>query len=318
MAPFRRVAAYAPDGAVGLGLGLTSAIFRARPPLTEFEFGLCGMRPGPVSTDLGVPVLLEHGPELLASSDLILLLPGASYATAPPAPVLDALRAAHDRGATVAAHCLGVFALAATGLLDDLEVTTHWEYADQLACRFPRLRVRPEALYLDQGDIVTGAGASAGIDMCLHLIRREHGAALANSIARILVTPPHRDGGQRQFIAAPLTTGDDGDRLAGVMAWARANLDRPVSLDELAARALMSRRTFVRHFNAVTGATPYAWLLSQRLALAEELLETTGLPIEQIAARVGYRSAAVFREQFAARRGVAPRDYRKTFDRTAS
>jgi transcriptional regulator GlxA family with amidase domain len=218
----------------------------------------------------------------------------------------------------VAAHCLGVFALAATGLLDDLEVTTHWEYADQLASRFPRLRVRPEALYLDQGDIVTGAGASAGIDMCLHLIRRDHGAALANSIARILVTPPHRDGGQRQFIAAPLTTGDDGDRLAEVMAWARANLDRSVSLDELAGRALMSRRTFVRQFNAVTGATPYAWLLSQRLALAEELLETTGLPIEQIAARVGYRSAAVFREQFAARRGVAPRDYRKMFDRTAS
>jgi len=211
-----------------------------------------------------------------------------------------------------------VFALAATGLLDDLEVTTHWEYADQLASWFPRLRVRPEALYLDQGDIVTGAGASAGIDMCLHLIRREHGAALANSIARILVTPPHRDGGQRQFIAAPLTAGDDGDRLAEVMAWARANLDRPVSLDELAARALMSRRTFVRHFNAVTGATPYAWLLNQRLALAEELLETTGLPIEQIAARVGYRSAAVFREQFAARRGVAPRDYRKMFARTAS
>jgi transcriptional regulator GlxA family with amidase domain len=255
---------------------------------------------------------------LLASSDLILLLPGASYATAPPAPVLEALRAAHERGATVAAHCLGVFALAATGLLDGLEVTTHWEYADQLASRFPRLRVRPEALYLDQGDIVTGAGASAGIDMCLHLIRREHGAALANSIARILVTPPHRDGGQRQFIAAPLTAGHDGDRLAEVMAWARANLDRPVSLDELAARALMSRRTFVRHFNAVTGATPYAWLLSQRLAVAEELLETTGLPIEQIAARVGYRSAAVFREQFAARRGVAPRDYRKMFDRTAS
>jgi transcriptional regulator GlxA family with amidase domain len=231
---------------------------------------------------------------LLASSDLILLLPGASYATAPPAPVLDALRAARERGATVAAHCLGVFALAATGLLDDLEVTTHWEYADQLASRFPRLRVRPEALYLDQGDIVTGAGASAGIDMCLHLIRREHGAALANSIARILVTPPHRDGGQRQFIAAPLTAGDDGDRLTEVMAWARANLHRPVSLDELAARALMSRRTFVRHFNAVTGATPYAWLLGQRLALAEELVETTGLPIEQIAARVATAARPYF------------------------
>ena len=316
MAPFLRVAAYAPDGAVGLGLGLTSAIFRPRPPLTEFEFAVCGMRPGPVSTDLGVPVLVEHGPELLASSDLILLLPGASDAPAPPAPVLDALRAAHERGATLAAHCLGVFALAATGLLADLEVTTHWEFADQLAARFPRLRVRPEALYLDQGDLVTGAGAAAGIAMCLHLIRREHGAALANSIARILVTPPHRDGGQQQFITAPLTAADD-DRLAEVMGWARANLDRSLSLDELEARALMSRRSFVRHFNAATGATPHAWLTSQRLSLAEEMLETSGLPVEQIAARVGYRNAAVFREQFTARRGVAPRDYRRTFSRTA-
>jgi transcriptional regulator GlxA family with amidase domain len=209
-----------------------------------------------------------------------------------------------------------VFALAATGLLDELDATTHWEYAGELAARFPRVRVRREALYLDHGGIVTGAGAAAGIDMCLHLIRREHGAALANAIARILVTPPHRDGGQQQFITAPLTA--DGDGLAEVMAWARANLDRPLSLDELAARALMSRRSFVRHFNAATGATPHAWLLSQRLSLAEEMLETTSLQVEQIAARVGYRSAAVFREQFTARRGIAPRDYRKTFSRTAA
>ena len=210
-----------------------------------------------------------------------------------------------------------MFLLAATGLLDNLEVTTHWEHADELAARFPRLRVRPEALYRDQGGIVTGAGAAAGIDMCLHLIRREHGAALANSIARILVTPPHRDGGQQQFITAPVTAAD-GDRLVGVIAWARANLDRPLSLDELAARALMSRRSFVRHFKSATGATPHAWLLSQRLHLAEEMLETTGLPVEQIAARVGYRSAAVFREQFTARRGVAPRDYRRTFARESN
>ena len=206
-----------------------------------------------------------------------------------------------------------MFHLAATGLLDGLNVTTHWQYADQLTARYPRLRVRPQALYLDQGGIVTGAGAAAGIDMCLHLIRREHGAALANSIARILVTPPHRDGGQQQFITAPLADGGDGDRLAGVIAWARANLERPLSLDELAARALMSRRSFVRHFKAATGASPHAWLLSQRLSLAEELLETTSLPVEQIADRVGYRSAAVFREQFAARRGLAPRDYRRAF-----
>jgi transcriptional regulator GlxA family with amidase domain len=316
MAAFQRVAAYAPPGAVGLGLGLTSAIFRPRTGLTAFDFGICAERSGPLPTDLGVPVLVEHGPELFASADLILLLPGASFAEPPSADVIEALRAAHERGATLAAHCLGVFALAATGLLDDLEVTTHWQYAGQLTGQYPRVRVRPQALYLDHGNIVTGAGAAAGIDMCLHLIRRDHGAGLANSIARILVTPPHRDGGQQQFITAPLADGGEGERLAGLIAWARANLDRPLSLDELAARALMSRRSFVRHFKAATGATPHAWLLSQRLGLAQELLETTTLPVEEIAERAGYRSAAVFREQFAARLGLAPRDYRRTFSRT--
>jgi transcriptional regulator GlxA family with amidase domain len=152
--------------------------------------------------------------------------------------------------------------------------------------------------------------------MSLHLIRRDHGAALANSIARIMVTPPHRDGGQRQFITEPLADGADSGRLADVIAWARTNLSRQLSLDELAARALMSRRSFIRHFKAATGATPHAWLLSQRFGLAEELLETTNLPIEQIAERVGYRNSSVFREQFTARRGLPPRDYRRTFSRT--
>jgi transcriptional regulator GlxA family with amidase domain len=313
MAAFRRIAAYAPPGAVGLGLGLASAIFRSRPGVTAFEFGICAARPGRLATDLGVPVLVEHGPELFAEADLILLLPGTSFAEPPPRHVTSALLAARERGATLAAHCLGVFHLAATGLLDNLNATTHWQYADQLTARYPRVRVRPEALYLDQGGIVTGAGAAAGIDMCLHLIRRDHGAAAANSIARILVSPPHRDGGQQQFITAPLADRGDGDQLAGVIAWARANLDRQLSLVASAAPALMSRRSFVRHFKAATGATPHAWLLSQRLSLAQELLETTSLPIEQIAERVGYRSAAVFREQFMARRGLAPRDYRRTF-----
>src|SRR5882757_11372136 len=151
MAAFRRVAAYALPGAVGLGLGLTSAIFRARPGLTGFQFDVCAERPGPLATALGVPVLVEHGPELFAEADLILLLPAASFAVQPPAHVISALRAAHERGATLAAHCLGVFPLAETGLLDGFEVTTHWQYAGQLAARYPRLRVRPEALYLDQG-----------------------------------------------------------------------------------------------------------------------------------------------------------------------
>lgn len=316
MAAFQRVAAYCPPGAVGLGLGLVSAIFRPREQLTTFEFVLCSAQRGPLRTDLGVPVLVEHGPESLAEADLILLLPGDSYLEPPPPSVIDALRAAHDHGATLAAHCLGVFGLAATGLLDNLHVTTHWQYAERLTATYPRVRVRPEALYVDHGSVVTGAGAAAGIDMCLHLVRRDHGAALANSIARILVTPPHRDGGQQQFISSPLPDTSNADRLADVISWARANLHRQLSLDELAAHALMSRRSFVRHFKAVTGATPHAWLVSQRLTRAEELLETTTMPVEQIAEHVGYRSAAVFREQFSARRGIPPRTYRRTFTRS--
>ena len=315
MPAFQRVAAYCLPGAVALGLGLVSAIFRPRGGLTDFEFAVCSAQRGPLQTDLGVPVSIEHGPELLAEADLILLLPGDSYLEPPPPEVLETLRTAHRQGATLAAHCLGVFGLAATGLLDQLQVTTHWQYADQLVATYPHVQVRPEALYLDHGAIVTGAGAAAGIDMSLHLLRRDHGAALANSIARILVTPPHRDGGQQQFISTPLPNTDNADRLADVISWARENLDRQISLDEFAARALMSRRSFVRHFKSVTGSTPHAWLLNQRLTRAEELLETTNMSIEQIAEQVGYRSAAVFREQFITRRGIPPRRYRQTFTR---
>jgi transcriptional regulator GlxA family with amidase domain len=313
---FHRVAAYAPAGAAALGLGLASAVFRRRPPLTGFDFALCADRPGPLTTDLGVPVLVEHDVTLLDRADLVVVLPGAEHTEPPPRRVLAALRTAYRRGATVAAHCLGVFPLAATGLLDGCEATTHWRHADQLAARHPAVTVRPEALYVDQGRIVTGAGAAAGMDLYLHLVRRDHGAALANAIARLLVVPPHRDGGQQQYISAPVPADGDGERLADVLAWARANLHQNPSVNALANRALMSRRSFIRHFRAATGDTPHAWLLAQRLNLAEELLETTTLSMTEIADRVGYRSATVLREQFSLRRGVAPRDYRRTFTRT--
>ncbi len=175
------------------------------------------------------------------------------------------------------------------------------------------MTVAPEALYIDEGPIITGAGAAAGMDMCLHLIRREHGAGLANKIARGLVIPPHRDGGQAQYVSAPVPSDSDDQRLAAALAWARAHLSQQISVDLLAARALMSRRSFARHFRSATGTSPRAWLRNQRLSLAEELLETTNLSIEQVADRVGYRSAAVLREQFVLRRGVSPSDYRRTF-----
>lgn len=313
MTPFRRIAAYAPPGVAMLVLGLASAVFQSRPGLTPpFEFTVCADEPGPLSTDLGVPVHVEHGLDALPKADLVLVL-GGSVAPIPASRrVLDALRTAHRRGATVAGHCLGVFPLAATGLLDGIEVTTHWQFAGDLAARHPEVVVRPEPLYIDRGNLVTGAGAAAGMDMYLHLLRRDYGAALTNALARLLVTPPHRDGGQQQFITA-VPVGEASEGLSSVIAWARENLHRPLTIDALATRAMMSKRSFIRHFKATTGTTPHAWLLTQRLSAAEHLLETTDLAVEQIASRVGYRSAAVLREQFMLRRGLAPRDYRRTF-----
>jgi transcriptional regulator GlxA family with amidase domain len=313
---FRRVAAYVPAGAAALGLGMASAVFRSRPGVAPFDFAVCADRPGPVPTDLGVPVLAEHGLRLLARADLILVLPGAELTGTVDPRLPAALRRAHARGAVVAAHCAGVFALAATGLLDGGEATTHWQYAGELAERHPRIQVRAEHLYVDQGQVVTGAGAAAGMDMYMHLIRRHHGAALANAIARLLVVPPQRDGGQQQYVESPVAATRDAERLAQVVEWARTHLRHRLTVDALAARALMSRRSFIRHFKAATGTTPHAWIRAQRLDEAEQLLETTNLTTEHIAEQVGYRSAAVLREQFTQRRGVPPRDYRRTFTRT--
>jgi transcriptional regulator GlxA family with amidase domain len=308
--------AYVPAGAAALGLGMASAAFRPRPGATHFDFAVCADRPGPVTTDLGIAVLVKHDVDLLPTADLVLLLPGADLA-APVAPrVLAALHEAHTRGAVVAAHCLGVFTAAATGLLDGCEATTHWQHAGELAVRHPQIKVRPEHLYVDQGQVVTGAGAAAGMDMYLHLIRRDHGAALANTIARLLVVPPHRDGGQQQYVEAPVAADADAERLTDVVGWARTHLDQRLTIDDLAARALMSRRSFIRHFKAATGTTPHSWIRTQRLDRAEHLLETTNLTTEQIAERIGYQSAAVLRQQFTQRRGVPPRDYRRTFAQT--
>ncbi|MDG4865277.1 helix-turn-helix domain-containing protein [Streptomyces sp. T-3] len=292
-----------------MGLGIVNEVF-ARP---AFDFALCADRPGPLRTDLGLSMQAEHGLDKLAEADLILLLPGLDFRDAPPPAAVEAVRAAHERGALVAAHCVGVYALAASGLLDGREATTHWRFAAELAARHPEIDLRPEALYIDQGPVVTGAGAAAGLDLCLYLIRRELGASAANDIARDLVTAPHRDGGQLQYVATPVPADADDERISAVLAWARTRLDRRVTVDELAERALMSPRTFARRFKSATGTTPHAWLLGQRLDLAEQLLEDTDSSVEEIARRVGYGSAAVLREQFVLRRGVPPRDYRRTF-----
>ncbi|WP_037900953.1 GlxA family transcriptional regulator [Streptomyces sp. NRRL S-350] len=314
MPAFTTVAAYVPPGVGMLAVGIVAEVFGPHgAALPGFDFALCGERPGPVPTDCGVPLAVRHGLDRLAAADLVIALPGAGFRTPPAPAVLDALRSAHRRGAVVAAHCVGTFALAAAGLLDGRRATTHWRFADLLAERHPQVALEPDALYVDEGSVVTGAGAAAGFDLCLHLIRREHGAAMANAVARDMVLPSHREGGQAQYLAAPVPEDARDEGLADVLAWAREHLHEPLPVAELARRALMSKRSFARRFTAATGTTPHAWLRSLRLSRAEELLETTDLPVEEVARRVGYAGAAVLREQFVRRRGVPPRSYRRAF-----
>jgi AraC family transcriptional activator FtrA len=209
--------------------------------------------------------------------------------------------------------CSGAFALAEAGLLDGLGATTHWRYAEVFRQRFPKVRLDPDVLYVDEGRVLTGAGSAAGLDLCLHLIRLDHGAAVANAVARRLVLPPHRDGGQAQFIEAAVSprAGDDG--VARSLEWALDNLARPISVADLARVANASQRSYLRHFARATGTSPLRWLVHQRLAAARELLETGDAPIEQVGAAVGFADPATFRHHFTRAVGTSPSAYRKTF-----
>jgi transcriptional regulator GlxA family with amidase domain len=266
-----------------------------------------------VRTDTGLLIQVEYGLERFEDADLILILSWEDFGTAPPPELIDVLRRAHARGAVLMSQCTGAFVLAAAGLLDGRRATTHWRYSDQLAESFPSVTVDPSVLYVDEGQVLTGAGTAAGVDLCLYLLRREFGASVANAVARDMVVPPHRDGGQAQYVVSPLPEVGDSERLGDVLGWMQANLHEPVTVEALATRALMSPRSFARHFRTVTGTTPRAWLLTQRLHRAEELLESGDLPVEEIARQVGFGTAAALREQFGRRRGVSPRAYRRSF-----
>ncbi|MBA2389102.1 MAG: helix-turn-helix domain-containing protein [Geodermatophilaceae bacterium] len=312
----RDVVALLPQNSGGFGLGVVGEVFgydRSAAGLPRFDFAVAAPEPGPVRLDTGVVIFVEHGLERLASADLIHVLAWEDFDVVPDEALLAVLRSAYDRGATIASHCTGSFVLAAAGLLDRRRATTHWSSAAALAARFPAVTVDPGVLYVDEGRILTGAGTAAGVDLCLYLLRREFGAHVANAVARSMVVPPHRDGGQAQFIGSPVPQIGYSDGLGGVLEWMRAHLDAELTVDTLAARALMSPRSFTRHFTAATGSTPRAWLLAQRVQAAEELLETGDLPIEEVAHRVGFGTAAGLREQFVRRRGVPPRDYRRSF-----
>jgi transcriptional regulator GlxA family with amidase domain len=304
------------DGLIGsFGLGVCAEVFgydRRHMGLPLFDFALVSEAPGVLRTDTGIPITVEHGLERLARSDIVSITAWELFDRVPSPALLDAFREAHARGATIISHCTGAFVLASAGLLDGKRVTTHWKWAGELAARFPTVQVDPSVLYVDNGQVITGAGTAAGVDTLLHLVRREWGAAAANALAREMVVPPHRDGGQAQFIDAPVPACQD-DLLGVVLEWASAHLAEEISVAMLARRALMSPRSFARRFKATTGTTPHAWLLGQRLAAAEALLEDSDAPVEEIARLVGFGTAAGLREQFTRRRGVSPRAYRQTF-----
>ncbi|MEM7357378.1 MAG: helix-turn-helix domain-containing protein, partial [Acidobacteriota bacterium] len=263
----------------------------------------------------GLQVSAPVGLEPLTQAGTIVLPGWRDLAEQPPAELLDALVAAYERGARLLSVCSGAFVLAATGLLDGRRATTHWRYADELARRYPAIEVDPSVLYVDEGSLLTSAGSAAGLDLCLHLVRRDFGAAVANSVARRLVVPPHRDGGQAQFIDAPIDASENG--LAELLDWARQRLDQAHSTESLARQAHISPRTLARRFRDTMGSTPHQWLRRERVARAREYLEETDWDLERIAQRCGFGEAQLLRLHFSRLVGTTPSQYRKTFRREA-
>ena len=283
------------------------------PGVPEFDVRVCAVSPGELASTAGFAVTIPFGLEALASAHTVIVPSWPDPRQTAPQALCDALRMAHARGATIVGLCLGAYVLAQAGLLDGRRATTHWVHAADFAQRFPAVNVDANVLYVDDGEILTSAGTAAGLDCCLYLLRRMYGATYANHVARRLVVSPHRPGGQAQFIEQPLPVTANHSRLSELIAWVRANLHLPHSLDSLAARSLMSRRTFTRHFRQIVGSSVTAWLLAERLAEAQRLLESTDQSIEQIAEHVGFGSTVSFRLQFRQAFGVSPRDWRATF-----
>lgn len=278
----------------------------------RYDVTLCSLQPGMLSMAGGVPIGIAHGLDVLAHAATI-VVPGLGDVEAPvPAPAIAALRAAKRRGARIVSICTGAFVLAEAGLLDGRPATTHWAHLHRFAERYPQVRLDPRVLYVDDGDVLTSAGMAAGIDLCLHIVRSDWGAEVANVVARRMVVAPHRDGGQAQYIVQPVPPpGSDG--LEPTRLWALQQLHRPLTIPALAARSHMSVRHFVRRFREEMGVPPLRWLHAQRLILAQRLLETTELPMSRVAERSGLGSAATLRAHFQRALGVAPVAYRRTF-----
>ncbi|MFD9818402.1 helix-turn-helix domain-containing protein [Streptomyces violascens] len=275
-----------------------------------YSFRVCGSRMARVGGWLRADT--THGLDALASAHTVIVPAQDDIEGDPPGELIDAVRAAHAAGARIVSLCTGAFVLAAAGLLDGRRATTHWAHADLLAARYPKVTVDAGVLFTDEDGVLTSAGKAAGMDLCLHIVRTDHGATVANALARHLVVPPHRDGGQAQFIPAPVTHGRD-HPLADLLPWALDRLDQPLTVEDLARQAAMSSRNLARHFHAVTGTSPLRWLLSQRVRLAQELLESGDDSVEHIAARTGMGTSATLRRHFARVTGLPPEAYRRTF-----
>jgi transcriptional regulator GlxA family with amidase domain len=307
-----RVAVLVLEGAKPLDVGIPAQVFSNRPGM-PYEVRVCGAAPGPVTGGDGLSYHVADGLEALERADTI-FIPGyrEPATTDPPAAVVGALLAAHERGTRLAAISTGAFALAATGLLEGKRATTHWHYTKILAERHPLVRVDENVLFVDEGGVLTSAGAASGIDLCLHLVRRDHGVALSNRVARRLVAAPYRSGGQAQYV--PRSVPEPlGDVFASTREWALKHLDEPLTLEALARNARVSARTFSRRFVEDTGYTPMQWVLRARVDLARELLERTDLAVGQIADRVGLGTAANLRLHFQRILGTSPTEYRHTF-----
>jgi AraC family transcriptional regulator, transcriptional activator FtrA len=300
------------DGMLHFELSLAYEVFAAAPDgvtVPWYDVTLCG----PVAVRVGrFRLEPDLGLDQLRRADTVIVPAWADVDQAPPKDLADAVREAHEAGARVVSLCTGAFVLAAAGLLDGKRATTHWAHTDALAVRYPKVDVDPDVLYVDNGSVLTSAGKAAALDLCLHLVRLDHGSSIANAVARRLVVAPHRAGGQAQFVTTPVPARDD-HPLAALFPWIAERLDQPLTVEDLARQARMSSRHLGRHFRAATGTTPLQWLLNQRIRHAQELLEKTDASVEAIAAATGMGTATTLRRHFNRTVGVPPDTYRRTF-----
>jgi AraC family transcriptional activator FtrA len=315
--PNHLVAAVAYDRLCTFEFGCVVELFALpRPELDVawYDFAVCATERGPLRAAGGIEMSVAHSLRLLDRAQTIVIPGWRDADEPPPAELVNKLRRAYDRGARLCSICSGVFVLAAAGVLDGKRATTHWKYVDRLASRYPSVHVEPNALYVDEGRILTSAGSAAGLDMLVHLVRKDFGAKVANQVAQRLVIPPHREGGQAQFVPRPVSL-DERGRLAKLLDWLRAHLAAEHTVDSLASRAAMSARTLQREFKAATGVAPYEWIVRERIERAKELLETSRLAAQEVAERVGMGSAESLRHHFRLRVGTTPAQYRARFSR---